>query len=298
MSEYGVFMTHGGLIQMDAIFARALRDQLGWESVAIVHGTRDRVTAEEEQAFGSVVDVLQGFDPDGCEKRLRANLGLLAELEQTAGESTIYQDIYQDRWLLGRFDLAIQASYLARGAQILWKVLEGDVRVVMGEMTMALYRMARRMVLGRRRISTRSTRVSTDACLDSRELIRQSRCVFTISGTAALEALFFGVPAIVFSHVFFAPFQGITGVFDLYALPDHVRSLLKGGRPDTRRSSLAALAAMYTESYPGLVMSEVADARTVRAPENKQAVGAALAMELTLRQHAVHTSARHEKTIQ
>ncbi len=488
MSGYGVFMTHSELIRMDALFARGLRDRLGLGSVAVVHGKRDRAAAEAEQAFDRVVDVVERFEPTGAERRVAANLARLAELEREGGEATLYQDIYQDRWLLGRFDQPFLADYLAHGTGVLQEVLAGDVRLVMGEMTMALYRTARRLALGRapflypmnarffwrfyfeddlelgwrrccqtyaafrrdgipdgprreaeaalaaivekqiphaafsvmrrfasagaeplhaklqrQRIAnhvaywrqdfperrrnpriqmppwemsplgmvTRWARehrnlrflrahslrnlpeeqafcsyflhyqpeytvegvgfpvvdqaalvrtiaqslpvemlllvkeqpfmagcrpeafyrallalpnvrlVAEDA--NSRELIRRSRCVFSISGTSALEALFFGIPAVLFSRVFHSGFDGITRVLDLYSLPDRVRKLLAQGPRDTRESSLAALAAMYTESYDGLLMTEIADPSLVLNEANAVALGTGLARELARR---------------
>lgn len=489
MSGHAVFMTHSGLIRMDAVFARALRERMGCGSVAVVHGKRDRSMAEGEEAFDSVIDVIEGFHPEGAARRLGRNLGLLAEMEREKGDSTFFQDIYQDRWLSGRFDLAFQADYLAHGIERLREVLAGDLRVVMGEMTMALYRTARRMALGDapylyplgarfferfyfeddlemgwnrcrlaydrylggdipdearrhaervlgevvdqdatiasfagvkkytspggepvhaklgevRRLAhhrdywrhefperarnpkvlmspwqmsppgmvLRWTRewknfnflkrhalseVPADAkfaiyflhyqpeytvegvgfpvanqavlirtiaqslpvdmlllvkeqpwmtgrrsasfyreilalpnvrlvreTVSSRELIKRSRCVFAISGTAALEALFFNIPAVLFSRVFHSNFRGITRVLNLYTLRDHVHALLTEKRGETRASSLAALAAMYSESRPGRIATEIADVATVYNQPNVERLGDALLRELQQR---------------
>lgn len=489
MSGHAVFMTHSGLITMDAVFARSIRRNRGVESVAVVHGEQDRVRAESEQAFTGVVDVVRGFDPSTAESRMAVNLARLAEIERAGGETTIHQDIYQDRWLLGRFDQAYIAAYLVHGLGVLEEVLAGDVRVVVGEMTMALYRTARRLAMGRapflyplharfferfyfeddlelrwrrcrevyagymktgipegasrvaeatlagildkraahkgfavarryaspgaeplhaklrlgrvagqvaywskgfleRRVNPRvlmspwemsplgmATRwtgekknirylqahalsvipeeqhicsyllhyqpeytveglgfpVADQAVLirsiaqslpvdtlllvkeqpfmlgrrparfyqtllalpnvrlvagtvSSSELIARSRCVLSISGTCALEALFHGVPTILFSRVFHSEFEGITRVLDIYSLPDRLRDLLRGGQRDTRRSSVAALAAMYAESYPGVLMSEIADQKHIVTEQNSNRLGDALCREMQFRE--------------
>ena len=126
--------------------------------------------------------------------------------------------------------------------------------------------------------------------VNSRELIKRSKCVFAISGTCALEALFLGVPAVLFSRVFHSGFDGITRVLDLYSLPDRMRDLLHEGPRDTRKSSLAALAAMYSESYPGKITSEIADEKHVYADSNIDAIGVALVRELSSRQLVTSTS--------
>ena len=490
MSGRAVFMTHGGLIRQDAIFAKALRSHIGLSSVAVVHGRREEKAAEAEGSFDQVLDIVKGLDLSHCEKNLDRNLSYLAELERSAGESTIYQDIFQDRWLK-RFDLPFMAQYLVHGVVTLQNILDENVRVVMGEMTMALYRAARRLALGkapylypmsarfwgriyfeddlefgwrrcqaayehymsdgvpdqyrqeaehvldgivlegqphaafsvlkanpaagaeplvdklswsrvRRRmeylyydypewktnpfILTSPWRMSplatmarwlnearnirylhnhslsaipeetkyciyflhhqpeytvegvgypfvdqselvrmiaqclpvdtllfvkeqpfmlgsrpssfyakllsfpnvriVDIDLNSRELIKKSRCVFSICGTAALEALFFAVPTVLFSRVFHSQFKGITQVLNPYDLADTVRALLQQGPMNTRRSSMAALAAMFAASYPGMLPSTITEGHVIFSPSNMEHLGNGLCQEMARRESA------------
>jgi hypothetical protein len=131
-------------------------------------------------------------------------------------------------------------------------------------------------------LSMPNVRLASEA-VNSRELILRSQIVFTISGTAALEAMFYGVPAVVFSHVFHSEFEGITPVYDLYTLSEVVRTLLTKGLTDNRKSALAALAAMYAASYPGELMSLTVSESGVLNEENISQLGNALIQELRWR---------------
>lgn len=131
-------------------------------------------------------------------------------------------------------------------------------------------------------LSMPNVRLASEA-VNSRELILRSQIVFTISGTAALEAMFYGVPAVVFSHVFHSEFEGITPVYDLYTLSEVVRTLLTKGLTDNRKSALAALAAMYAASYPGELMSLTVSESGVLNEENISQLRNALIQELRWR---------------
>jgi len=488
LNQRAVFMTHSGLIPQDAVFARALSGHRGLDSIAVVHGRHDRSAAASQQAFGRIVDIAQSFDPSSALSNLQANLGFLADFESRGGESTVLQDVYQDRWLLGRFDLPFIAAYLVHGIRVLGEILDDSVVVVVGELTMALYRCARRLALGQApylfplgarffphfyfedslgmrwrqcratyskymkegvpdqyaaiaeaklasivndhaphtgfgqlrkhpalgmeplhekmrwariqshvsywgtdfsernrnpRILTSPWQMSPPAmisrwvaqrssarylgaaskaalsyegdyctfflhyqpeytvegvgfpvvdqvglvrtiaqCLpphmrlivkeqpwmvgsrprdlyaklkqlpnvliagqdhNSRHLISTSACVFSISGTAALEALFFGTPSVLFSDVFHSAFEGVETVFNLYELPDRMRELLRGEVANTHASSIAALAAIYSESYPGSLTSLIADEAVTFSRDNVQRLGEAILMEFDKR---------------
>ena len=62
---------------------------------------------------------------------------------------------------------------------------------------------------------------------NARDLIAQSDIVFTVSGTAALEALAFGKPAISFSPVFYTHFEGINKCDDVLNLPLLIQKALE-----------------------------------------------------------------------
>ncbi len=84
------------------------------------------------------------------------------------------------------------------------------------------------------------------------ELIRGSRIVFTLTGTPALEAQLYGVPAVVFGRVYFQSFQGVFRVRSFAELRTTIRAVLDGdaARGDDR-SAVAALAALYHSSREG-----------------------------------------------
>lgn len=86
---------------------------------------------------------------------------------------------------------------------------------------------------------------------NSRDLISSADLVFTISGTAALEALAFGVPAIAFSPVFFTHFDGIERCVDPLDLPLLIRNALERPRDGAAEEARAAFAAIYSSSHPG-----------------------------------------------
>ena len=118
---------------------------------------------------------------------------------------------------------------------------------------------------------------------NSRTFIQHSQIVFTISGTAALEAMFFGVPAVVFSPVFHSEFEGITRVRDLYTLPEVVHGLLAQHQANGLAWGQLALAAIYAESYPGELATLVVPAAHTSRPENQIRLGDALETELKRR---------------
>ena len=84
------------------------------------------------------------------------------------------------------------------------------------------------------------------------DIIRGSRAVFTLTGTPALEALFFGIPAVIFGDVYFESFQGVYQVKSVPQLRAAVGQIFSSGDCGaTNRSALAALAAMHADSHAG-----------------------------------------------
>lgn len=86
------------------------------------------------------------------------------------------------------------------------------------------------------------------------DMIQGSRIVFTLTGTTALEALFYGVPAVVLGRIYFQRFQGIYPVRSPESLRTVIREVLarddSGGND---QAAVAALAALYASSYPGKI---------------------------------------------
>ena len=91
--------------------------------------------------------------------------------------------------------------------------------------------------------------------IDSRELIRQSEIVFTIVGTAALEAMFIGRPAIMFGQYAFANTNLISYCDSYWRLPGMIQERLAESPTDedVRRHAMALLAAKFQTSRAGLL---------------------------------------------
>ncbi len=85
---------------------------------------------------------------------------------------------------------------------------------------------------------------------DSHTLITNAAVVVTLTGTVAMEAVLYGVPAIVLGSIYFDSFNGIykpqslQGLRDLLSRPD----TLSGA---TEEDALRMLASLYRASYPG-----------------------------------------------
>ncbi len=91
--------------------------------------------------------------------------------------------------------------------------------------------------------------VTVSPDIDGRELILNSKCVVTISGTAAYEAGLFGVPAVVFSDLFFNELPTVRRCRSFEDLSDDIKSVAEC-KPD-KKSVIAFLARLYSMSYEG-----------------------------------------------
>ena len=86
------------------------------------------------------------------------------------------------------------------------------------------------------------------------EIIRGSRAVFTLTGTTALEAFLYGVPAVALGQIYFSCFDGIHPVRGPDQLRATVREVLATApQGDNDRAALAGLAALYESSHPGKI---------------------------------------------
>lgn len=90
--------------------------------------------------------------------------------------------------------------------------------------------------------------------VDSFELIKHARVVFTLTGTVALESIVFGVPCVIFGSIYYEHFRGVYRVHNLSHLHDILYEFDKL-RGASREEALTALAARYAAShcaeYPG-----------------------------------------------
>jgi len=89
--------------------------------------------------------------------------------------------------------------------------------------------------------------------IDSYDVIVQSKVVFTIVGTAALEAMFMGIPAIMFGKYAFDTTNTISLSTNFWDLPELVRKKLleKHDPADVKKHALALLAGKYIGSLDG-----------------------------------------------
>jgi hypothetical protein len=90
---------------------------------------------------------------------------------------------------------------------------------------------------------------------DSVTLIKGASLIFTIVGTAALEAMFIGKPAIMFGRYAFANTNTISLCTDIWQLEKMVRDKLNitYSKEEIERHSLALFAAKFQASKPGQI---------------------------------------------
>jgi len=119
--------------------------------------------------------------------------------------------------------------------------------------------------------------------VDAHQMIKGSRIVFSLTGTSALEAMFYGVPSVILGKIYFQSFQGIYAVRS----PDELRQVIHqicttddAGADD--RSAVAAMASLYASSYPGKFCS-VYSVEEMREPENLELVTAGIVEALRAR---------------
>ena len=118
--------------------------------------------------------------------------------------------------------------------------------------------------------------------INSYDLIRKSRTVFTLTGSTALEAIYEGVPAIVFGDVYFEGFEGIYKVDSIRKLKQVILAVLANPKAgSSEESAVRALAAMYAASYPGKISSEYS-IEEMEDAENIKMVVDAIEKELSI----------------
>ncbi len=107
--------------------------------------------------------------------------------------------------------------------------------------------------------------------ISSYEVIKQSKLVFTIVGTAALEAMFMGIPAIMFGKYAFNNTNTISFSPNFWDLPELVRKKLleKYDPAEVKKHALALLAGKYAGSLEGQlpVHPDLDDAFADRSPD-------------------------------
>ena len=96
--------------------------------------------------------------------------------------------------------------------------------------------------------------------LDSFKLIEKSKIIFSIVGTSTLEAMFIGVPSIMFGKYAFDTTNTISLCTNLWDLSDLIRRKLEEvHRPEeVKRHALALLAGKYVAAFSGdIILPEI-----------------------------------------
>ncbi len=103
------------------------------------------------------------------------------------------------------------------------------------------------------------------------EIIRGARAVFTLTGTTALEAFLYGVPAVVLGQIYFSCFHGVHPVRGPNELRATVRRVLAEPAGGDDQAALAGLAALHHSSYPGKI-SVAYPVEDILEPDNMEQV--------------------------
>jgi len=121
-----------------------------------------------------------------------------------------------------------------------------------------------------------------DDAVHSYEVVKNSRLMFTLSGSVALESMYIGKPVIVLGKVYHTAFRGIYPAGDIRGLAALVGKILRSQHPGaTREEAITALAAMYSSSYPGRLSSQFS-LEEMGTNENLDAIASAFSRELNL----------------
>ena len=121
-----------------------------------------------------------------------------------------------------------------------------------------------------------------DDTINSYDVVNNSRLMFTLSGSVALESMYIGKPVIVLGKIYHTVFRGIYPAGDIRNLAILVAEILNGTKPGASRGeAIMALAAMYSSSYPGRISSQF-NLEEMGANENLDAIASAFEKELSL----------------
>jgi hypothetical protein len=98
--------------------------------------------------------------------------------------------------------------------------------------------------------------------IDSIDIIKRAKLVFTLTGTVALEAMCVGCPVVLFGDIYYDEFEGVYRARSLSELRELLSSPVRL-RAASTEDAVRALAARYAASYPGVWPS---------APQDHEAV--------------------------
>ena len=108
--------------------------------------------------------------------------------------------------------------------------------------------------------------------LETHQIIRDSRVVFSLTGTCALESMFYGVPTVLLGRIYFQSFRGVYAVRS----PDELRQVIHqifttDGAGASDQQAVTAMASLYASSYPGKICG-VYSVEEMIEPENLELV--------------------------
>jgi hypothetical protein len=91
-----------------------------------------------------------------------------------------------------------------------------------------------------------------DLSTDSHEIIKRSRLVVVLSGTAGWEAFLYGVPVLQFGTAFYRKFKGVYKFKGYDNLRDQIEEILNKHRPD-EKEMITTIAAVLHGTFPGYI---------------------------------------------
>jgi len=126
-----------------------------------------------------------------------------------------------------------------------------------------------------RQILSRLPNISfVDLASDSHDLIKASKCVIAISGSAGYEGFFYGKPVLMFGSAFFSVFDNISSFQTLKNLRNQIASLISDFKPDNDNvlCGIAAMLAGFPKGWITASSSEVYPLSTTLNKENISAI--------------------------
>ena len=89
-----------------------------------------------------------------------------------------------------------------------------------------------------------------DLSTDSHEMIKRSKLVVVLAGTAGWEAFLYGVPVLQFGTAFYREFKGVYRFEGYHTLRDQIKKILDKHQPD-EEEMIRAIAAVLDGTFPG-----------------------------------------------
>jgi hypothetical protein len=121
MKKFLIAYCHNVQIDWFTAYASYLKENHNIPSLCIVQGKEDYNHAISLEIYDYVHDILDNFDYKKADISLKENLEILRKLEEQQNESTFFRDVYQDRWLMGKYSYEYIIHFAAHITQKLEK---------------------------------------------------------------------------------------------------------------------------------------------------------------------------------